>query len=132
MSKSNKAENADQAAVRELAAVKALVEAHSKLEDKPTGAIMLPKKRFGVSVLEVIPTMPADTSVDEPMEFLPSADFRFGLRLYTGKEKDFLEAVDRNPTFAADVAAGIPIPRANSVTNKLKERAAKALKNRSK
>ena len=72
--------------------------------------------------------MPADAHADEPMEFLPSRDFRYALRLYTGREADVLSAIDRNAKFATAIAAGTPVPDATAATRRLQARARKALK----
>ncbi|HEX7601230.1 MAG TPA: hypothetical protein VF316_06475 [Polyangiaceae bacterium] len=118
----------DTAAASRRAAVVALVKAHSKLEDRHTGALWLSTKKSGVWLLEVVPTMPPDDRVGEPMEFLPSREFRYTLRLLSGREEDFLAALDRNVDLAEAVAAGTPIPAANAVTERLQKRAKKALK----
>lgn len=111
-------------------AVVALVRAHAALEDPLTGAIWLSTKRNGVWLVEVVPSMPADARADEPMEFLPSRDFRYALHLHTGREADLLSAIDRNVAFAAAIAAGTPVPDATAVTRRLQARARKALKER--
>lgn len=109
-------------------AVLALVRAHAALEDRHTGAIWLSTKRNGVWLVEIVPSMPADARADEPMEFLPSRDFRYALHLYTGREADVLSAIDRNATFAAAITAGTPVPDATAATRRLQARARKALK----
>lgn len=72
--------------------------------------------------------MPADARVDQPMEFLPSRDFRYALRLYAGREADILSAIDRNVTFATAIAEGTPVPDATASTRRLQARARKVLK----
>lgn len=109
-------------------AVLSLVRAHAALEDRLTGAIWLSAKRNGVWLVEIIPSMPADARADEPMEFLPSRDFRYALHLYTGREADLLSAIDRNVAFAASIAAGTPVPDATPTTRRLQARARRTLK----
>jgi hypothetical protein len=116
------AKNSDPNQALVLAAVRSLVAGHRRLQDKVTGAIWLPQNGPGVALLEVVPSMPADARVDEPMEFLPSTDFRYGLRLYMGREEDFLQAMARNHGFAAKVKKGQPIP-SNDVTKRLLKKA---------
>lgn len=111
---------------RRRAAVVALVAAHGRLDDNHTGALWLATKKGGVWLLEVVPSMPADARVDEPLEFLPSHGFRYALHLFAGREEDFHQAVDRNPRFARLVADGMPIPGPNDVTTRLQNRARRA------
>lgn len=112
-------------------AVESLVSAHAKLEDRHTGAIWLSGERNGVWLVEVIPSMPADALVDQPIEFLPSNDFRYALRLYAGREGDLLSAIDRNTKFAKAIAEGTPIPKETASTKRLQARARKVLKGQS-
>ena len=109
-------------------AVLTLVRAHSVLEDRHTGAIWLSDEKTGVSLVEIVPSMPSDARADEPMEFLPSRAFRYTLHLYTGREQDILSAIDRNEAFAADIAAGTPVPAPTAATKRVQARARKALK----
>jgi hypothetical protein len=114
---------------RRLEAIKALVRAHLKLEDKPTGALWLPEKRLaGVTLLEIVPTMPEDPRAGEPMEFLPSRDFRYALRLITGRAADLKAAIERDEKLAQAVVDGVPIPEPTSATKSLQALAKRVVK----
>ena len=105
---------------RRLEAIKALVSAHMKLEDRPVGALWLPEaRRAGITLLEIIPTMPEDPRAGEPMEFLPTGNFRYALRLITGRAVDLKAAIKRDAKLAQAVADGTPIPKATPATKSL-------------
>lgn len=109
-------------------AVKALVKAHSALDEPHTGALWLRTAKKQVCILEVVPSMPQDEDADEPTEFLPSKGFPYPLLLLTGREEDFLAAIQRKPAFARLVANGIAVPHENEVTQKLMNAARKVMK----
>jgi hypothetical protein len=114
---------------RRLEAIKVLVRAHSKLEDKPTGVLWLPeKRRAGVTLLEIVPTMPEDSRAGEPIEFLPSRGFRYALRLITGRAADLKAAIERDEKLAQAVVDGVPIPEPTSATKSLQALAKKIVK----
>jgi hypothetical protein len=108
-------------------AVFELVRSHTQLDPDLAGAIWLATKQDSVWLLEVVPTLPPDEYVEEPIEFLPSRAFRYGLRLIAGRETDLLRAIGRSVGLANAVANGLPIPRENTVTRRLRDRARKTL-----
>ena len=102
-------------------AVLELVAMHKHIVSDPcTDAIWLPSRgEMGISLLEVVPTMPKGALAEEPLEFLPSDTLRYGVRLYCGRLADIADAIRRKPDFARLVAGGEPVPRATSATGRL-------------
>ena len=114
--------------LRRLEAINALVHAHSKLEDVHTGALWLPRwDGPAVKLLEIIPSMPIDARADEPMEFLPSKDFRYTLQLINGRAADLRDAIERNGEFAQAVLDGVPVPAPTPATKALQAFARKVV-----
>ena len=102
-------------------AVRKLVSGHQTLQDKTTAAIWLAAKKPGVHLLEVVPSMPRDGRAHLPMEFAPTANFRYPLYLHLAREEDFEAAIRKFPSFAEDVAAGEPMPRETAASRRLQK-----------
>lgn len=88
--------------------IKELVEAHTKLEDRMTGAIWIRqnKNESEAWIVEVIPAMADDDHAEEPTHFNPGVGFRFPLVLIAGNRTSIEAALKRNNELATEVANG--------------------------
>jgi hypothetical protein len=83
-----------------------LAQAHAALDEPTTGAIWIHRERPEAWLVEIIPAMAPDDSVDEPVFFNPGVGFRFPLALIAGNRTSLENALRRNPDLARAVAAG--------------------------
>ncbi len=83
-----------------------LVEAHKELEEPISGAIWIRKSDFGAWLVEVLPEMPDDSRVLDPVVFSPTTDFRYSLHLIAGNLRSLQDALHSNPEMAREVASG--------------------------
>lgn len=89
--------------------LQALVDAHKSLDDRMTGAIWIRRDEPGAWLVEILPDLPDDPTVGEPVVFSPSWDFRYSLHLIAGNLQSLKEAIRGDVALARDLVEGDPL-----------------------
>ena len=84
-----------------------LVNSHAALPDAMEAAIWIRQADRDAWLLEILPEMPSDDRVAEPVHFDPGLDFRYPLHLIAGNRGDIEAAIRANEELAAWIADGV-------------------------
>jgi hypothetical protein len=86
--------------------VKRLVSAHARLDEPMAAAIWIRRDDPTAWLVEVLPELPDDPRVDQPLVFTPTTGFRYALHLISGNKKNLEDALRKKAKLAEDVAEG--------------------------
>ena len=86
--------------------VLALVQAHAKLDDSMTAAIWIYQDSREVWLIEIVPSMFDDERANIPIQFNPTTDFRWPLKLFAVNLSNIQDVILKDPELAAAIADG--------------------------
>jgi len=96
-----------------------LVGAHRRLDEPMTAAIWIRRNEPTAWLVEVLPELPDDPRVDQPIVFNPSSDFRYALHLISGNARNLEGALSKKRKLAKDIADGEILFEEGAVGSKL-------------
>ena len=86
--------------------IQRLIQAHAALPDRMEAAVWIRQTDRDAWLLEVLPDLPPDEHVAEPVNFNPGTDFRYPLHLIAGNREDIEAAIRQSEQLRAWVASG--------------------------
>lgn len=88
------------------AIVENLVRSHEALDEPMSAAVWIRQQEPAAWLVEVLPELPNDPEVLQPVVFSPSADFRYPLHLIAGRLESLTAALRHNVDLARAIADG--------------------------
>ena len=86
--------------------VEGLVRTHEALDEPMSAALWIRQDQSAAWLVEVLPGLPQDPDVLNPIVFSPSADFRYPLHLIAGRLESLTDALPRDKELARAITAG--------------------------
>jgi hypothetical protein len=105
----------------------ALVQAHTDLDEEMTAALWIYQDSREVWLVEVIPSMFENDRAELPIQFNPTLDFRWPLKLIIANPSDLHAAIRRDSDLAAAIIAGQVLHEVNGAGQDLQAFATQTL-----
>ncbi len=86
--------------------VENLVRSHEELDEPMSAAVWIRQEQPAAWLVEVLPGLPDDPEVLQPIVFSPSADFRFPLHLIAGRLASLTAALGQDVELARAIVSG--------------------------